>query len=439
MARVAAGMRTAPKNEPGDDDFNSFSTSFGCLSTVSSFVTIENSPQQPVSHRRRSVASSPSSSGQEFFSSTSGSIPSPVTPLSAEYRDVVPCGDPMGCVPSEINVPGVYSGWQSASHGMDPMWVATEPRHQRSALSLDYSSVDALVSQDFWGDSSSSNDWHLLSTSAANLSFSRAILDEHEVASDNFPAGNTEQWTPFIIPTSPETVAPSATFQSTLISSPCKFEPMTPLSYPVPAAASILSSSLCLLYPPEQMSAQEEFELAEQILEATPITPKHLPKSRRSGGRTSRPSRTTCGRKYIGLSGRIKSGASKSGMACDVIIEGNKYACEFAGCMDKNGKRKMFKRREHAKRHVDTVHLKKKQFSCWVPGCTTQPFTRSDNLTTHLKSTHGKRSVSSRNRYVSTLDPASENFDPEWRGDLDDDGYPVDDCGISQKSDRSRL
>jgi hypothetical protein len=438
MALVAAGMRTAPKNELGDDDFNSFSTSFGCLSTASSFVTIENSPQPPASHRRRSVASSPSSSGQEFFSSTSGSITSPVTPLSAEYMNVVPCGDPMGCAPSEINVQGEYSGWQSASHGMDPMWVATEPRYQKSALPLDYSSVDALVSQDFWGDSSSSNGWHLLSTSAANLSFSRAILNEHEVASDNFPAGNIEQWTPFIVPTSPETVAPSATFQSALISSPCKFEPMTPLSYPVPAAASILSSSPCLLYPPEQMSAQEEFELAEQILEAMPITPKHRPKSRRSGGRTSRTSRTTCERKYIGSSGRIKSGASKSGMACDVIIEGNKYACEFAGCMDKNGKRKMFKRREHAKRHVDTVHLKKKQFPCWVPGCTTQPFTRSDNLTTHLKSTHGKRSVSSRNRYVSTLDPASENFDPEWRGNLDDDGYPVDDCGILQKSDRSR-
>jgi hypothetical protein len=430
MALMAADMRTAAKNEICDDDFNSFSTSLGCPSTLSSFLGIGDSSQQPASHRRQSVTSSASSSGQEFFSSISGSIASPPTPLLAEYMNVVPCGDPVGCVPSEIYLQGVYSSWKSASQGIDPMWMVTEPGCQKSALSLDYSSVDALVSQDFFEDSSSSNDWHLLSTSAANLSFSRGILDEHEVPSDNFSTGNIEQWTPLMVSTPPETVVPSAMFQPTLISSPRKVEPMTPLSYPAPSAASILSSSPCLFYPPEQMSAREEYELAEQILEAMPITPKHWPKGRRGGSRTSR---TTHERKCISSSGRVKSAVGKSGMACDVIIEGNKYACEFAGCMDKNGKRKMFKRREHAKRHVDTVHLKKKQFTCWVPGCTTQPFTRSDNLTTHLKSTHGKRSVSSRNRYVSTLDPASENFDPEWRGDLDDDGYPVD-----EKPDRSR-
>jgi hypothetical protein len=239
------------------------------------------------------------------------------------------------------------------------------------------------------------------------------ILDEHQVPSESFSTDNIGQWTPTLVHTQPETVAPSATFQLTLASSPCKLEPMTPLRYPAPAAASILSSSPCPLYSPGQISAREEYELAEQILEAMPMPPKHVPKARRGGGRSSRPKYE---HKCLSASGRTKSAVSKSGMACDVVIEGNKYACEFADCMDKNGKRKMFKRREHAKRHVDTVHLKKKQFRCWVPGCTTQPFTRSDNLTTHLKSTHGKKSISSRNRYVSTLDPASGNFDPEWRG-----------------------
>ena len=76
------------------------------------------------------------------------------------------------------------------------------------------------------------------------------------------------------------------------------------------------------------------------------------------------------------------------------------YACEFADCMSKNGKKKMFKRREHVKRHIDTVHLKKKQFRCWVPGCNSS-FTRNDNLTTHLKKIHGKNQLecSAYNRY----------------------------------------
>jgi hypothetical protein len=350
--------------------------------------------------------------------------------------NIVHSGESMVCVPNDFNLQGVYSGWKSASHGMDPMWMIAEPRYHNSAPFLDYSSIDSLAAQDIFNDSSNLNDWHLLSTYAGNLSFSRGILDEHQSPSDSFTIGTIAQWTPTVLHTPPETVAPNATFQPTLASSPCRLEPITPLRYPAPAVAPILSSSPCPLYSSEQMSAQEEYELAEQILEAMPMTPKQIPKARRSGSRTSR---ATYERKCLGASGRMKSAVSKSGMACDVIIEGNKYACEFADCTDKNGKKKMFKRREHAKRHVDTVHLKKKQFRCWVPGCTTQPFTRSDNLTTHLKSTHGKKSVSSRNRYVSTLDPASENFDPDWRGDLDDNGYPVDDREAMLKSVRSRL
>jgi hypothetical protein len=429
-------MRSTPKIELDDDDFNSFSTSSGCSSTTSSFLAIDTSPQEPASHRRQSVASSAPSSGQDFFSVTSGSTAGPSTPLSAEYMNVVQTVDSMICVPHHLNLQDIYSGWKNAGQGVDPMWMAAEPRYHNSAPFLDYCSMDSLAAQDVFNDTSSSNDWHLLSTSAGNLSFSRGILDEHQVPSESFSTDNIGQWTPTLVHTQPETVAPSATFQLTLASSPCKLEPMTPLRYPAPAAASILSSSPCPLYSPGQISAREEYELAEQILEAMPMPPKHVPKARRGGGRSSRPKYE---HKCLSASGRTKSAVSKSGMACDVVIEGNKYACEFADCMDKNGKRKMFKRREHAKRHVDTVHLKKKQFRCWVPGCTTQPFTRSDNLTTHLKSTHGKKSISSRNRYVSTLDPASGNFDPEWRGDLDDNGYPIDDHGVVLKSIRSRL
>ena len=339
-------------------------------------------------------------------------------------------------MPDDLGLQGMYSGWKNVGQGVDPMWMTTGPTCQHSAPVLDFSSAATLGAQDAFDDLSSSSDWHLLSTSAANLSFSRGILVEHQLCSESFSTDAMGPWTPTMVHTPPQTVAPNATLQPTLASSPCKLEPMTPLSYTAPAPLSILSSSPCPLYSPEQMSVREEYELAEQLLEAMPVTPKLAPKARRGGSRTSRPAYE---RKCLGASGRMKSAVSKSGMACDVVIEGNKYACEYADCIDKNGKRKMFKRREHAKRHVDTVHLRKKQHPCWVPGCTTQPFTRSDNLTTHLKSTHGKKSVSSRNRYVSTLDPASENFDPEWRGDLDDNGHPVGDHGAVMKPIKGRF
>jgi hypothetical protein len=430
MALTTESMRPASKIEFDVDDFGSFSTPLGCPSATSSFLATDTSPREPASYRRQSVASSTISSGRDLFSSTSGSTVGPSTPLSAEYMNIVPSGDSMMCVPNDLNLQGAYGGWKNAGHGVDSMWTAPESKYPNSTSFLDYSSIDILEAQDVFNDSSSSNDWHLLSTSAANLSFSRGILDEQQMSPDNFSTGSIGQWIPTMAYTPPETVAPSATFQATLASSPCKLEPMTPLRYPAPAPASILSSSPYPLYSPGQLSIREEYELAEQIIEAIPMTAKHVNKARRGGNRTTHPAYE---RKCLGTSSRMKSAVSKSGMTCDVIIEGNKYACEFADCIDKNGRRKMFKRREHAKRHVDTVHLKKKQFRCWVPGCATQPFTRSDNLTTHLKSTHGKKSVSSRNRYVSTLDPASENFDPEWRGDLDDDGYPVDDRGVVLK------
>lgn len=343
----------------------------------------------------------------------------------------------MTYVPNELDLHGMDSGWKSAGHGVDPMWMAVEPKYHNSAPYLDFFNMETLASPNAVHDSSSSDDWHLLSTSAANLSFSRGILDEHQASADAFSPGDIGHWIPTIVHTQPETVAPSATFRPTLASSSWELEPLTPLRYQGPAlAGSTLSASPSHLYSPAPIPAQTEYEQAEHILETMPVAPKHEPKARRRGGRSGRPSHE---QKCFSSSGRIKSSVRKSAMVCDVIIEGNKYACEFVDCMDKNGKRKMFKRREHAKRHVDTVHLKKKQFPCWVPGCTTQPFTRSDNLTTHLKSTHGKKSVSSRNRYVSTLDPASENFDPEWRGDLDDNGYPVDSHRFGLKSVRSRL
>ena len=341
----------------------------------------------------------------------------------------------MACLQTDLETQEAYAGWKSEGHDTDTMWLSSEMKSYESLPFLDCSSMDTIDVQDIFCGPVNSNTWHILPSSAVNPSFSRDIFGNHEPPSDLFTGGNVPQWTLPTVQTPPQTVAPSATFHPISTSSPHKLEPLTPLRYPAPAT-STLSSSPCQLYSPSHLTSQQDYEMTEQLLEVMPVTPKHVPRPRRTGGRSTRP---TYERKCPGSASRLKSAISKSGMGCDVVIETNKYPCEYVDCVDKSGKRKMFKRREHAKRHLDTVHLKKKQFSCWVPGCTTQAFTRSDNLTTHFKTTHGKKSVSSRNRYVSTLDPASDYFDPEFRGDLDDNGRPVDERGITLKPLRTRM
>ena len=90
------------------------------------------------------------------------------------------------------------------------------------------------------------------------------------------------------------------------------------------------------------------------------------------------------------------------------------YKCKKPGCHGR------FKRREHVTRHMKS-HLDDKPHVCWVPGCN-RAFSRGDNLSAHCK-THSKRS--GRNRYVSTLDESSPDYDPGFRGQLTPDGRPV--------------
>lgn len=120
--------------------------------------------------------------------------------------------------------------------------------------------------------------------------------------------------------------------------------------------------------------------------------------------------------------------ANKSVFECDLVITANSFACGYPECIDKNtGKQKRFKRAEHKKRHEKTVHQKESHVShqCWVPQCE-RSFSRTDNLKSHLKNTHGKRSPNARNRYVATLDPNnSQYYSPDWEGDLTSEGLPI--------------
>jgi hypothetical protein len=104
----------------------------------------------------------------------------------------------------------------------------------------------------------------------------------------------------------------------------------------------------------------------------------------------------------------------------------NQFVCSYTGCVDKyTRKPRSFRRRAHLERHEATVHRKitSPVYHCWVPGCN-RPFTRYDNLQGHLRAAHAGRSKS-RNRYVATLDKKSPLYDLRWKGELDEQGYPI--------------
>ncbi|CAH7687384.1 hypothetical protein BY996DRAFT_4528606, partial [Phakopsora pachyrhizi] len=54
------------------------------------------------------------------------------------------------------------------------------------------------------------------------------------------------------------------------------------------------------------------------------------------------------------------------------------FICQAKGCG------KCFKRREHLKRHVLSIHTNDKPFKCHWPECN-KTFSRHDNLNQHLK------------------------------------------------------
>ncbi|PWN49986.1 hypothetical protein IE53DRAFT_305830, partial [Violaceomyces palustris] len=57
---------------------------------------------------------------------------------------------------------------------------------------------------------------------------------------------------------------------------------------------------------------------------------------------------------------------------------GKVYTCKVPGCG------KCFKRSEHLKRHVRSIHTDDKPFMCPFPGCRKR-FSRHDNLNQHAR------------------------------------------------------
>jgi hypothetical protein len=250
-------------------------------------------------------------------------------------------------------------------------------------------------------------DQSLMAGAAVDSSLSRPIFQPEQF--EPVVADHMHRWRPSMMATPPRTVAPSATFQCVLPSSPAyrvKAETPGRSQYMDCMTGSSFSDGL--------MSSPAYSPSKSSTLKETIIFDEPQP----SLVRTGRGSRA----KGVGKQSRRTAEKTKAVRGYIPVIEVNSHPCT---CRDKNDRIKRFKRQEHLKRHQKTCHGGERPHFCHVPGCKTMPFSRKDNLNSHLVKTHGRKSPASRNRYIATLDPKAPVFDREFRGPWTEQGWPI--------------
>jgi len=219
--------------------------------------------------------------------------------------------------------------------------------------------------------------------------------------------------------TTPQTVAPSATFRALVNSSPPFTQyPTTPTPLKYQGPVTPLMDSSPFQTPSTTSSAQSRAYAIARLERKIDHSPTPEARIRKHSQRTLK---RVSSKKAAGAKA---SGSKQNALGTPFVIHKNTFECP--DCTNKEGKRRKFKRSEHLKRHRNTCHGDNRPHVCWVPKCNGRAFSRNDNLKAHLTNTHGKWSARMRNQYVATLDPTCEFYDPEWRGKLTSEGFPVD-------------
>ncbi|KAK6368563.1 hypothetical protein LTR64_006717 [Lithohypha guttulata] len=326
-------------------------------------------------------------------------------------------------------------------YGMDG-WVKTEPQdawhiHNTDSeglwLAPDGSTMANCVMNTFTTQTSTSQFQPgyfcpMRPKSAIDPPLSRAVFPHALAGCRGVPIEEDLPWPTSALITQPQTVAPSATFQMMLPSSPMgRVKPVTPLQH-------YRDSSYCSSSPPSCNSSsilasqweteESKYDLRDEVeaFEREVMLPYETRDFCNSATKVEDQSPK-------------KSLPAKSGVNCEAVIRQNEFACSFKGCIDKNGRQKRFKRQEHRKRHEKTVHGEqgghgpRPKYPCWVVTGNKRcgrDFSRKDNLNSHLLKTHGRKSNSQRNSYVATLDSNSKYYDKDWVGSLTAEGLPID-------------
>lgn len=385
-----------------------------CPSVAVSFLTIDTSQTSFDEARRDSFGSA---SPRELTNSTA-SIASPVTPLGP--TSVLSFYETDGWSKAQ------NQNWPSQTSGSEALWLGDDDPATVSCVMNNWMEDESAMQQFQRGYFYPI----MQSKSAIDPPLSRAVFNNTTL----FAAPHTNEdmlpWPESRLQPQSHTVEPSATFQPTLPSSPLsKISVMTPLKHR-PGNSSILVSSPFSGNSLSILTSQWEVDYVE-----------HLPGSE-ANDFEEKPHSQSMLRDSLELPAKKTQASSrkqqlrKPTTTSEAVIPTNLFKCSYAGC------NKRFRRREHRKRHEDTVEHKvilerkvdtpprcpKEKWPCWVvtggKPCG-KWFGRKDNLKSHKLRTHGKRSPNSRNAYVATLDVDSPYYDEHWEGQLTAEGLPI--------------
>lgn len=388
--------------ECGSDPYGSFTQLESCPSMSSSFLTIDTSnrsfddtQKDPTENATQSLSS------PEDFTTSGGSVNSPITPVASQ-----PNNQWYSLEPWEGSLQRDLWPQDGSDHG-NP-WLSMAETMIGSCIIGDISQL-----QSFDGSATKRFSPAQYSNHDPNISLARAIFSSPSITNAGKEA-DTTLWPQHSLPSHPETIEPCRILQTMIPSSPCtKLESVTPLKRMRSGSALYCSSPMSKISSSvlaSQWDADENKYFSPPTLPAYEEQDDDLDSSNSSPVKRPR------------YSGKSAACLGKSGMNCDPVIPLNSFACSWPGCVDKHtGRPKMFKRQEHMKRHVRSVHEKGDMFVCWV--CS-KAFTRRDNLKSHQFKTHGRRTDRG-NAYVATLDVNSKYFDKAWEGQLNSDGLPV--------------
>ncbi|KAI8883526.1 hypothetical protein K501DRAFT_184346 [Backusella circina FSU 941] len=84
------------------------------------------------------------------------------------------------------------------------------------------------------------------------------------------------------------------------------------------------------------------------------------------------PLKSSCRRKVT------KPRSKRASSVCSELMDNKSFKCDYDQC------EKVFKRSEHLKRHIRSIHTKEKPYKCPYDRCGKQ-FARSDNLSQHIR------------------------------------------------------
>ena len=270
---------------------------------------------------------------------------------------------------------------------------------------------------------SSGTEFPTLSSHEIGPCFSRPMFYSPGTPIDFPSQDNLKPWTSVAQEiTPPQTVMPSATIQNLCTGSPTPLlSPRTPRRFgciehgtPLTWNNSSLHSS-----PETDTLSRVKHELQSKDLVDSSYYPQFSKPPRKYNTRGTN-SRNVAKRKqdlHLSHNRPTESNRHKCTMNRS-IITANQHKCGMEGC------EKRFRRKEHLKRHKDSVHSDNQKHYCWFCGTS---LSRSDNLKQHLKTTHGVKRAGKRTRYVATCDLDSPLWSPDYRGLIDKNGEPTDD------------